>query len=794
MPKIIAPPERDKNAITTASGLILPPRYAGTELAAAKESSSLIGKMFGGVGGHFQKGFNGGTEIDRDNNTLIVCWPQKGSGIDDFVMGEIVDGNIANAGIAPVVSSLLSAAVMKQVAQAANADITLTGRTSPTKKARDAISRWNDSPTGAVYGLTKMTYQLLVYNRGAPIATVPIIYKPQDWSEYGLKLHAMPGDGQNESEAVYHWLEVDWAVHGTPIPYLPSPFDLEPTGNQEWPYWYRVRWDNKERWVLLHNTQIIPVLPGMSQRDGLGTSSSWLSTEQLSFYIIAQDGKAENIVNAPTTGFLGISGVDQTASEIKQQIISERKRSIAEGHMFDKAPTILISEDGNIDFKSFSFRDMSAWSNEDINRFEDRIATNFRMSLGELGISRSGVGYAAQAEVTRDQTADSGVGYALSLIGSALGAIYPRVSISINRPNDYARVRQLEDFDKLSSGISKLPEGTLTRPQILAMIENLVGIRVPDVEETVTTSPGSDDTTDIADDSQTQENQALHRAIEAMLYQAWLLKSFAPVEDVLAGEKGDVLFEAWYKGLQKQYRSVDIAKVVNEIRKREIETDDPEFVEKVAPIVKRYTKRLSKTLDRAATLAALLAIAIDGRLEAEAQAQAADVEMTPAQRRNVDAKVKADMNTRLDQLLVKATGKPAKDDRQDIEDQKVENVLDVNSYEVITALIWSVMLDDIEIPAIKAAYLALVDDSAATRADLITTVDGSRAYNNAFSRTGKTTGSAFKRWGRTVSQNPREKHLAIVGQVRPINDRFSTGDNWAGESFGCKCSITLLWE
>ena len=52
----------------------------------------------------------------------------------------------------------------------------------------------------------------------------------------------------------------------------------------------------------------------------------------------------------------------------------------------------------------------------------------------------------------------------------------------------------------------------------------------------------------------------------------------------------------------------------------------------------------------------------------------------------------------------------------------------------------------------------------------------------------------MKIWIETTSDAPREIHLAIVGEVVGINERFSSGDEWAGELYRCQCSNKLLWK
>ena len=799
----IQTPEKVNGQVTTQSGIILPPSYRSSPLAYAPgtgEIAKLQAQTFSNLA---QAGFAQGVRLNRDGETLIVCWPGKGSGWDDLAMAAIVDGNVANAGIAPVVSSLISSAVQKQIAQAANAEITLTGRNYPVGNARDGIARFNDSPLGATHALERISYQLLTFNRGAPIATVPIIYQPDKWQEYGMTIVPMPEAGQKEESATHYWLEVDWEKMGTPTPYMPDPLRLEHTGNQEWPYWYRVSIDQKERWVLLHSSQIIELIPGYSTAPGVGTSAAWLCTEQLAVYILYSDAFAERLINAPTDGFLGISGVQQDAKQIKDKIESERAISRAKGRTLDKGFTVLTSQNP-IDFKSFSFRDTGNYTEEEKQRIEDRVAANFRMSLGELGISRAGVGHAAQAQTTRDMAADSGVGYLLSLISNALGAIYKRVQVSVNRPNDYARVRQLEDLNTFANAVGSLPDGTLDRAEIRSLMETLLGVKIPRVDDSVTTTPGSkDDSTDPGVNDGQAEDQApaeddnaqLHRQIEAMLFEAYRLRHFAPVEDVLNGATGDRLYQRWFDGLKAQYDSADVKKIVNEIRRLEIGNRDPDFVAKVTPIVKRFTKKLQKTINRPGALAALLAMAKEGRLEAEDQARQAEVDgLTRNQRAEVDRSVETNINKRLDQLLIKATGDPNRDsDRLDLTDQRAKQILDVRSFEEVARLFWAAMWDNFEIDVIERVYLESVPGAVQPRAGLIATVEGSRAYNDGFAQSAKKLGATQKRWEHTTSLDPREIHLAIVGEVVGINQRFSSGDNWAGELFGCKCAITLLF-
>jgi hypothetical protein len=224
-----SPPVVDGGHIRDSrSGLFIPKNY--TTPASRTSLSEVVSAVEGGPvrPGGFGKGY----AFDRDSDTLAVYWPQKGSGYDELVAQAIVDGTVANVGLSPVVAPQIS---------------DLVGRMTPLRAARDAIGRFNDSPLGATDALKRIVYGMCTYNRGAPIATVPITYAFDQWADFGLQAVPLVGQGETESSASRFYLEVDWEKHGTPVPFLPSIFDLAPSGIQEWPYWYRVKIDGAQR-------------------------------------------------------------------------------------------------------------------------------------------------------------------------------------------------------------------------------------------------------------------------------------------------------------------------------------------------------------------------------------------------------------------------------------------------------------------------------------------------------------------------------------------------------------------
>src|SRR5690606_11790607 len=165
--------------VDSGSGLLIPRGYTGPRV----ELNTVLAALGNGLTG---RGFSQGTMLERDPATLAVRWPAKGSGYDDFVSQSIVDGTVANVGLSPVVAPQISAVVRRQQNQAATASIDLTGRSTPVKVARDAIARFNDSPMGATQALERIVYGICTYNRGAPIATVPIIHSFETWEANGL--------------------------------------------------------------------------------------------------------------------------------------------------------------------------------------------------------------------------------------------------------------------------------------------------------------------------------------------------------------------------------------------------------------------------------------------------------------------------------------------------------------------------------------------------------------------------------------------------------------------------------
>lgn len=470
------------------TGLYIPQTYrrsAPLSSIAAVTSTNRIGKSAINA-----DGYNGGYHLERDPDNLIVKWPAKGSGIDDIACGAIVDGDIANVGASPVIAPNISSLVRRQQDQAATAALTLSGKATPQKKAKDALLMFDDSPLGSTQAVMQMVHDLRTYNRGAPIATVPLHYDIDEWPEYGMEAVPIPGHTD------LYYMEVNWSKVGTPIPYLPSIFDLEPTGNKLWPYWYYRQIDGKYAWVLLHHTHILPLTPGILSTPGVGLSSTWICLGTLAETILVTDARIEKVANAVTEGIVFITGMDTEAAKIKDNIREQREENKAAGFTLNKGYTLLTSTDTGGNIVQYQFRQDTGVTFKERREYEeDVIAAAFSEPLSAL-VTRGGVGYGAQAEVTADNSSEMGVGAVLSWIATGLGAIYPRVKISFARPSDRAKRLMLADLNTFAQAMQALPEGTLDPSEVRAMMQRDV-IDIPEVgEDDVVSTVGADENAD----------------------------------------------------------------------------------------------------------------------------------------------------------------------------------------------------------------------------------------------------------------------------------------------------------
>lgn len=437
--------------VTAPSGLIVPPSYNLRSSLSSEAQHHLRNYSY-----FCGEGFSFGVRLPRDPDTLVIQWAPKGSGLDDLLMAAIADGEIANVGIAPVIWDQLSALILRRQAQINSASVVVTGRATPATRALNALARMNDSPLGAIAGIQRILYQLDVFNRGAPIATVPITYPTDRWADEGLTLVPLLDTAGKPTGKYY--LTVDWRGR-SPIPYLPSVFDLEPTNNQEWPYWYHTLLNGQKRWVLLHQSQILSLLTAQTNRPGVGTAPVWLCLPVIAENTLVIDERYEKLIDKPTEGIFGISGVTQTADTIRAKIDEP-------AHTWT-----LLASPNDIKFGGWSFRQPDGVDWEQRQRhFEDVLAGAFNEHLSSI-VLRTGVGTASASEVAADNVAENGVFAILQAIEIAFGAIYPQVTIQVTKTNDRARHLGLKLLGMFTAAIKDLPADTLTREELRTLID-----------------------------------------------------------------------------------------------------------------------------------------------------------------------------------------------------------------------------------------------------------------------------------------------------------------------------------
>lgn len=503
---IEAPSIDEASYIRTSSGILLPPsRFADSYVRDDLSEPgpilrSILNQRLPWYSSNLD-GFQEGYSLEKDPDYGFLLLPEKGSGWDDIFSQAVVDGRVANVGISPIISSQMSAVLLRQQAQARNAEINLIGRPTPLKKAKQAISWYNDSPLGFPGAIAQIVYQMRVFNRGAPHSLVPIMAPFDKWEDLGLYL--LPID---ESKGLYY-LDVDWAKAGGPVPYLPSVFDLEPTTDCRWPYWYRVCIEkDKHVWVLLNQEFVFPLHMGFSGQRHVGTSSVYLFWDVLTELSLEKQRRAEMMIHQPSHGLLALSGITQSAGEVKKQVASERVEGRSQGRQVDKGLTVITSKD-HIDATFLRFRESFADFVEFRQAVEDIIAQVFGEPLTSV-VTRGNVGFGVQSETSADVNADSGVQTILSDVAAILGACYPRVTVSISRPNDYMKRRQLENLKTFSDAVGKFPEGTLSIPEVRAMMQNLI-VEIPEVEGQDQQSAGPEASTEepVATPEETQQVQ-----------------------------------------------------------------------------------------------------------------------------------------------------------------------------------------------------------------------------------------------------------------------------------------------
>lgn len=800
-PRIDAPPSWTNGHLTTSTGILVPPS-ASRHISNLRSPNvpphvSAIIRRYNWGADLWGDGLQWGYRLTKDPNTGVILLPQKGSGDDDLLNAALVDGELANIGVSPVLSDQIIGILNRQQSQARNSDITLNGRKSPVRKAKDAIALYNDSPLGYTGAVGQIVWQMRTFNRGAPHSTVPITYPVDQWEGLGLIAIPMPKPGETDETTHTFYLEVDWERHGQPVPYLPSVLDLEPTGDGEWPYWYSFfpRNDNKRCWCLLHWTQIVGLVPGHSARPGVGTSSAWACWGFLTEMALEKQRRAEKLRHEPSNQIIGVGGIDQSAEELKENVLANREAEKANGRVVDRGVTFLTSKEA-INIESHSFREELADFEQIKQDWEDRIVLLFEEPLVAL-VTRGGIGYGVQSNEAQKGSADVGVQSILSCIGQVLGSIYPRVQVQVSRPNDATKRQQLENLDTLASAIQKLPQGTLSPAEVRALIP-MTGISIPMVDADETTEQGTADesTDDNEGDGGEQESaqtDEMSRRANGLVLEAHAIRSMQSIDDALTSDDYVALRATIEAGLLAQYESAAIDAIVADVRSAGIDLGEPGANAQVAEIVARHTESAADTTDKDALALLLLALAALGRTQAEEDAlEQVDRDLTPAERSELDDEDFATAEDRVNELYVEASGES--NDTQPLDDPSAAQTLDVESFSVIAFMIAAAMGDPEDDNEVAGLVRSELPDAAAGRAESIAGIEAERFYALGLMRGAGMLGAATKTWLPSRARAPRDLHIRQYGQTVPFNEAFPSGEFWSQELWGCQCGVQVNYE
>lgn len=488
----------------------------------------------------------GGVPLTRDDATGVWQIPGYGTGYDDFLMRTIVRGNVSNIGISPIIDSGLSALVAKMQAMASTWEVLLTGKVTPVTKGAEIISRANDSDVGISDFISKYIGALLTENRGAFVSFAPIRTVAFDnWEEYGM--NAVPIDkGTKKGKQRYYYLDMStqsfrenqgvWTLDG---------LLCWPTGNPEWPFWYKVPRGGSDAWVLIHRDFGTQVLYHIGGEDtiwaGMGQSPSWRYLNILTQEIMRVENDIEAMLNRPPDGIVHGSGLDtpdQLSSAVKAH-----NRDREEGRVLYYPGTMFmgsVSENAKIALLEFTrppagydFNSWKTWR-------EDMLALCFGVSATWV-VTRIGTGSLTQSGVTNEITAQTGLAHLETMIQSVLArCVPPRVSVLVHYRSDRQTRFQVETVDLLAGAIQKLQAAgdgqTLTVPEIRTIIEQH-GLNIPGATEdtqtgtvgdarVVTDSEGSPDEPSSQRRDEQEESRGMNRVTVADLFR---IKASVPI-------------------------------------------------------------------------------------------------------------------------------------------------------------------------------------------------------------------------------------------------------------------------
>lgn len=424
-----------------------------------------------------------GFALDRDQETTIIKWPQRGSGLDDLTYHEIVTGNVRNVGVHPTPDPIMSSLVESLTNEASIAEITLMAGASRIDEVRAAINMAGDSVTGAAKLLGDFTFGHYVYNRGNAIDLVGASsYAFDQWQENGLVAVPLLAEGEREQDATRFYLEETPVDFSRPLRLI-DPWRYIPTGNAEWPVMLPKK--SAERgitvYVYLHQDQISLIQTQYS------SSVHRYMAIFASAVVFELEGGIEKMLNEPEDGLIFFSGVGQKDGDrIRDQVIVEDEEARESGRILQQGYHIVTATEPRARAVQLTWRDLKE---VDYRQRVLNMAACFDVNAMDY-FPIEGIGYTGQASTQSFKSGTRGVMIPLGIFGRMIMSIFPRVYASVTLPNSRADEMRLDNLGKLRDAVGDLPYSDDDK---LWLAENLASVSVPGSDDEVEIGSVDDD-------------------------------------------------------------------------------------------------------------------------------------------------------------------------------------------------------------------------------------------------------------------------------------------------------------
>lgn len=447
-----------------------------------------------------------GVRLGFDDESGVAFWPAYASGLDDMLLRALVQGYMANVGTTPVPITLLATIVTKIQSMVGTWIMTVRGRTSPVKKTLDLMARAQDSQFGSANFVRLYMGALLVENRGAMGAQVPIEAIPFDnWSQYGMTAEPISGQKGEKNQYVLRMTTEDFRENQGL--YMIDGLHCWPTGNPEYPYWFRTYSGEKQRdvWVLIHRDygwQIFSEAGGQNTLyPGFGQSGAWRFSPYAVKHMAIDRQDWEHLINQPARGVVWVSGLD-TPTQFRDQMVTYEEERREQQMFFYPGVFFGGSRGENSKISMIPWSEPPAGYTAEGWRTEwvDNLAAAFHLNVTHLEV-RLGEGAMTQSDIASSLEAETAVAAMKERIEALFNHVSPpRVLVSVVWQTDRLKRYQVESFRELSLGISRVQnvmtttvneegetesqmEQTFTVQEIRGLFEEYIGIDIPVLED-----------------------------------------------------------------------------------------------------------------------------------------------------------------------------------------------------------------------------------------------------------------------------------------------------------------------